>query len=67
MTGNRNIAKPNSVTLSVASRDDVSARALAAFDGGTQALIQSGVIDRTDDGIMFPYDAVHVDFMLKAA
>ncbi|MBW4330247.1 transcriptional regulator [Stakelama sp. CBK3Z-3] len=109
------------VTLSVASRDDLTARALAAFDGkdqgahisfasaellwqtltrkrwellhamtgqdamsireaarrvgrdvkavhgDVQALIQAGVIDRTDDGIVFPYDAVHVDFMLKAA
>jgi hypothetical protein len=34
-----------------------------------QALITAGIIDRTDDGkILFPYDAVHVDFMLwKAA
>jgi hypothetical protein len=34
-----------------------------------QALITVGIIDRTDDGkILFPYDAVHVDFMLwKAA
>lgn len=109
------------VTLSVASRDDLNARALAAFDGedqgahisfpsaellwqtltrkrwellhamtgqdamsireaarrvgrdvkavhgDVQALIQAGVIDRTDDGIVFPYDAVHVDFMLKVA
>lgn len=114
-------ARLTTVTLSVASRDDVTARALAAFDGedqgarisfasaellwGTltrkrwellqamtgqqamsireaarrvgrdvkavhgdvQALIQAGVIDRTDDGIVFPYDAIHVDFLLKAA
>jgi predicted transcriptional regulator len=32
------------------------------------ALATSGVIDRTDEGkYLFPYDAVHVDFMLKAA
>ena len=109
------------VTLSVASRDDVTARALAAcggedqgahisfataellwrtltrkrwellqamtgqhamsireaarrvdrdvkaVHGDAQALIQAGVIDRTEDGIVFPYDAVHVDFLLKAA
>lgn len=109
------------VTLSVAFRNDVTTRALAAFDGNkqgahisfasaellwqtltrkrwellramtgqdamsireaarrvgrdvkavhgdVQALIQAGLIDRTDDGIAFPYDAVHVDFMLKAA
>ena len=109
------------VTLSVASRDDVTARALAALDGESRgahisfasaallwqtltrkrwellqamtgqdamsireaarrvgrdvkavhgdvhALIQAGVIDRTDDGVVFPYDAIHVDFLLKAA
>jgi predicted transcriptional regulator len=32
------------------------------------ALLNAGVLERTDDGaIEFPYDAVHVDFMLKAA
>ncbi len=111
----------NTVTLSVASREDVTRRALAAFGGETQgahisfasaellwqtltrkrwellrtmtgqgamsireaarragrdvkavhsdvqALLGAGVIDRTDDGIVFPYDAVHVDFMLTKA
>jgi hypothetical protein len=32
------------------------------------ALAAAGVIDRTAEGkYLFPYDAVHVDFMLKAA
>lgn len=111
----------NTVTLSVASRDDVTRRALAALGGRTQgshisfaspellwqtltrkrwellqamtgqgamsireaarrvgrdvkavhgdvqALLNAGVIDRTEDGILFPYDAVHVDFMLTKA
>jgi len=111
----------NTVTLSVASREDTTRRALAAFEGrkqgahisfasaellwqtltrkrwellrvmtgqgamsireaarrvgrdikavhaDVQALIQAGVIDRTDEGIVFPYDAVHVDFMLTSA
>ena len=36
--------------------------------GDVQTLLTSGVLDKTDDGkIQFPYDAVHVDFMLKAA
>lgn len=107
------------VTLSVASRDDVSQRALAAFEGRQQgahisfgsvellwetltkkrwsllqamtgqgamtireaarrvdrdvkavhrdvhALLDAGILERTEDGrIIFPYDAVHVDFML---
>ena len=111
----------NTVTLSVASREDVTLRALAAFEGAPQgahisfasaellwktltrkrwellkamtgqgamsireaarrvgrdvkavhsdvrALVDAGVIDRTSDGFVFPYDAVHVDFTLKAA
>lgn len=111
----------NIVTLSVASRADVTRRTLAAFDGREQgahisfasaellwrtltakrwellraltsagtmsireaarrvgrdvkavhgdvaALIAAGVIDRADGGIVFPYDAVHVDFMLTKA
>lgn len=109
----------NTVTLSVASREDVTQRALAAFKGEQQgahisfasvellwqtltrkrwellkamtgqgamaireaarrvgrdvkavhgdvhALLDAGVLDRTEDGlVVFPYDAVHVDFML---
>ncbi len=111
----------NTVTLSVASREDVTGRALGAFvgqrrgahisfasaellwttltrkrwallqamtgqgnmsireaarrvdrdvkavHGDVQALINAGVIDRTEAGVIFPYDAVHVDFMLTRA
>jgi predicted transcriptional regulator len=111
----------NTVTLSIASRDDVSRRALEAFEGrdqgshisfasaellwktltrkrwellqaltgqgvvsireaarrvgrdvkavhgDVQVLIRAGVLDRTEDGIVFPYDAVHVDFTLTKA
>ena len=111
----------NTVTLSVASRDDVTRRALAAFGGQAQglhisfasaellwqtltrkrwellqamtgqgtmsireaarrvcrdvkavhgdvrALLNAGVIERTGEGILFPYDAVHVDFTLTKA
>jgi len=110
------------VTLSVASRDDLSRRARAAFAGEAQgahisfasaellwttltrkrweilramtaqgplsirevarrverdvkavhgdihALIDAGVLEfATGGGVVFPYDAVHVDFMLTAA
>ena len=110
------------VTLSVASRVDVTRRALAAFAGERQgahisfasvellwqtlthkrwellkamfgqgamtirepacrvgrnvkavhndvhALLDAGVLERTEDGrILFPYDAVHVNFVLEAA
>jgi predicted transcriptional regulator len=31
-------------------------------------LLNAGLLDKTDDGkIIFPFDAVHVDFMLEAA
>jgi predicted transcriptional regulator len=112
----------NIVTLSVATRETVTQRALAAFEGERQgarisfasvellwrvltakrwellkamtgqgamtirelarrvgrdvkavhgdihALLDAGVIERGEDGrIVFPYDAVHVDFTLTAA
>ncbi|HWG69761.1 MAG TPA: hypothetical protein VN692_10135 [Steroidobacteraceae bacterium] len=42
-------------------------RDVKAVHGDVQALIAAGVIDRTDDGIVFPYDAVHVDFTIRKA
>ena len=30
------------------------------------ALLNAGLIDRSAEGFRFPYDAVHVDFLLKA-
>lgn len=32
-----------------------------------QALTKAGVIDRDEAKYVFPYDAIHVDFVLKAA
>ncbi len=33
-----------------------------------QALLRAGVLDRAEDGrIVFPYDEIHVDFVLRAA
>ena len=31
------------------------------------ALVNAGVLDKTAEGITFPYDSLHVDFMLKEA
>lgn len=43
-------------------------RDVKAVHGDIQTLLQAGVLDRTDDGqIVFPFDAVHVDFTLRAA
>ncbi|MGO4870107.1 MAG: transcriptional regulator [Roseiarcus sp.] len=42
-------------------------RDVKAVHGDVTVLIHAGVIDRTDKGIVFPYDAVHVDFTLTKA
>lgn len=43
-------------------------RDIKAVHDDVHALIKAGLIDRTEDGgIVFPYDAVHVDFMMEAA
>jgi hypothetical protein len=36
--------------------------------GDTRALLNAGLLDKTEDGcIVFPFDAVRVDFTLRAA
>ena len=42
-------------------------RDVRAVHSDVTALINAGVLNRVEDGIEFPYEAVHVDFMLKAA
>ena len=43
-------------------------RDVKTVHGDVHALLAAGVIDRSDDGrVVFPYDAVHVDFVLRAA
>jgi len=44
-------------------------RDVKAVHGDVQALLAVGVLDHTESGrVLFPYDAVHVDFTLcKAA
>lgn len=43
-------------------------RDVKAVHGDVTALLNVGLLLKTDDGmIVFPYDAIHVDFMLKAA
>jgi predicted transcriptional regulator len=43
-------------------------RDVKAVHGDVTALINAGILSKTNDGmIVFPYDAIHVDFMLKAA
>lgn len=43
-------------------------RDVKAVHGDMTALLNAGLLSKTDDGlIVFPYDAIHVDFLLKAA
>jgi predicted transcriptional regulator len=43
-------------------------RDVKAVHGDVHALLNAGLLDKTENGkLVFPYDAVHVDFTLKAA
>jgi len=43
-------------------------RDVKSVHGDIQALLRAGVLDRAADGrIVFPYDEIHVDFVLSAA
>lgn len=43
-------------------------RDVKAVHSDAQALVSCGLLDKADDGkVEFPYDAVHVDFMVGAA
>jgi predicted transcriptional regulator len=43
-------------------------RDVKAVHGDVKKLLANGVLDRTEDGkVIFPYDAVHVDFVITKA
>ena len=42
-------------------------RDVRAVHSDVTALINAGLLNRTEDGIEFPYEAVHVDFIVRAA
>lgn len=43
-------------------------RDVKAVHGDVQVLLKAGILQKNDQGlIVFPYDAVHVDFILNAA
>ncbi|MEW6187959.1 MAG: DNA-binding protein [Thermodesulfobacteriota bacterium] len=45
-----------------------SGRDVKAVHGDVAALLNAGILDRTNDGrIVFPFEAVKVEFLLKAA
>jgi predicted transcriptional regulator len=54
------------VTIREAARR--AQRDVKAVHGDVHALLNAGLLEKTEDGkIVFPYDAIHVDFMVKAA
>jgi predicted transcriptional regulator len=42
-------------------------RDIRTVQNDIEILCVSGLLETTEHGVIFPYDAVHVDFMLKAA
>jgi predicted transcriptional regulator len=55
-----------SVTIREAARR--AGRDVKAVHGDVHALLNAGLLDKTKDGkIVFPYDAIHVAFVVKAA
>ncbi len=42
-------------------------RDVKAVHGDVHALLDAGLLEKHESKIVFPYDAVHVDFMLEAA
>lgn len=62
----KTMAGGRAMTLREAARR--AKRDVKAVHGDVHALLAAGVLRRTADGkIEFPFDAVHVDFVLKAA
>jgi predicted transcriptional regulator len=54
------------VSISEAARR--AGRDVKAVHGDVTALLNAGLLDRTEDGrIVFPFDAVKVEFLLQAA
>jgi predicted transcriptional regulator len=42
-------------------------RGVKVVHGDIASLINAGVLDRTGDRVIFPYDTVHVDFIVTGA
>ena len=62
----RNMSGAGAMTIREAARR--VRRDVKAVHGDVHALLDCGVLRRTDKGlIVFPYDAVHVDVTLRAA
>ncbi|WML90643.1 hypothetical protein RCF98_16940 [Thiothrix lacustris] len=42
-------------------------RDVKAVHGDVHVLLNAGLLKKSDDGVLFPYSSIHVDFMLQAA
>ena len=42
-------------------------RDVKAVHGDIHALLDAGILRKDESGVIFPYDAIHVNFMLEAA
>ena len=42
-------------------------RDVKAVHGDIHALLNAGLLKKSDTGVIFPYNGIHVDFMLQAA
>jgi predicted transcriptional regulator len=54
-------------TVSIRKAARLAERDVKAVHGDVHALLNAGVLRKSDGGITFPYDAVRVEFILKAA
>jgi predicted transcriptional regulator len=55
-------------TLTIRAAAHRAGRDVKAVHGDVHALLNVGLLERTGDGrIVFPFDAVHVDFTVRAA
>ncbi len=60
------LCRAGSVSIREAARR--AGRDVKAVHGDVTALLGAGVLDRTEDGrIVFPFEAVKVEFLLQAA
>jgi predicted transcriptional regulator len=63
------------ITKAMTGRDPTSIREIARLVGrdfkgvhtDVTALVKAGVLDRSSDGIVFPYETIHVEFDIQAA
>lgn len=62
----RTLAGKEAITLRELARE--LGRDVKAVHGDAHALLNAGVLQKTDDGrLLFPFDAVHVDFVVQVA